>query len=94
MDCTEAIEQLYRYLDGELTEATRVAIVQHLDWCPPCFQIVGFEAELRRVVAQRCRDEVPFELQVRVARAIGIELPGIELPGSELPGAEPPRGLA
>lgn len=94
MDCTQAIEQVYRYLDGELTEATRAAITQHLDWCPPCFQAVGFESELRRVVAERCRDKVPFELVARVARALGLEPPGLVLPGSELPGSDPPRGIA
>lgn len=94
MDCTEAIEQVYRYLDGELTETTRAAIIQHLDWCPPCFQAVGFESELRRVVAERCRDKVPFELRARVARALGLELPGLEMPGLPLPGADPPRGIA
>ncbi len=68
--CAEAVELLYEYLDGELTEERRVLIRRHLDDCPPCFDAYDFEADLRVVVARGCREEVPVELRLRVARAI------------------------
>jgi mycothiol system anti-sigma-R factor len=69
-DCREAVELLYHYIDGELTEQRRVLISHHLDDCPPCMKAFDFEAELRIVVSQRCRERVPDELQQRIAEAI------------------------
>jgi mycothiol system anti-sigma-R factor len=71
--CDETIERLYFYLDGELTEARRVEIARHLDMCGPCVGAYGFEAELRRVIANRCKDHVPDALIDRVAAALRDE---------------------
>ena len=68
--CDETIERLYFYLDGELTEARRVEISRHLDLCGPCVGAYGFEAELRKVIANRCKDHVPDALIERVAKAL------------------------
>jgi mycothiol system anti-sigma-R factor len=72
-DCYEAVHLLYHYLDGELTTERRVLIRQHLDDCPPCGQAFDFEAELRVVIAQKCREQVPPELVERVRKALGQE---------------------
>lgn len=69
-DCIEAVELLYHYIDGELSEDRRVVIRQHLDDCPPCVRAFDFEAELRVIIAQRCRDRVPDELRLRISTAI------------------------
>ena len=69
-DCREAVELLYHYIDGELTEERRVLIRHHLDDCPPCLQAFDFELELRVIVSQRCRERVPDKLQQRIAQAI------------------------
>ena len=71
--CDETIERLYFYLDGELTEQRRVEISRHLDMCGPCVGAYGFESELRRVIANRCRDHVPDSLILRVAEALRDE---------------------
>jgi mycothiol system anti-sigma-R factor len=73
VDCTEAVHELYRYLDGELTEERRSEIRIHLEWCGPCSGAAEFEAELRNVIASRCRDRVPESLIQRVAEAIQRE---------------------
>lgn len=73
LDCDEAVHQLYHYLDGELTEERRHQIAIHLDRCGPCGRAAGFEAELRLVIASRCRDRVPPSLLERVAEAIRQE---------------------
>jgi mycothiol system anti-sigma-R factor len=72
-DCQETIERLYHYLDGELTEQRRVEIKRHLDDCSPCLGAFDFEAELRRVIAMRCRDHVPESLRARVRAALAEE---------------------
>jgi mycothiol system anti-sigma-R factor len=74
-DCEETIRTLYHYLDGELTEERRRAIAAHLDFCGPCVGIVDFEAELRRVIADRCRDHVPETLRDRISAALSEERP-------------------
>ncbi len=73
IDCDEAVHQLYHYLDGELTDDRRREIALHLDLCEPCAGAAGFEAELRQVIANRCRDRVPDALVRRVADAIQDE---------------------
>ncbi len=73
VNCDETIERLYFYLDGELTEARRVEITRHLDLCGPCVDAFGFEAELRKVIANRCKDHVPESLLDRVADALRDE---------------------
>jgi mycothiol system anti-sigma-R factor len=70
MDCQEAIHTLYHFLDGELTEYRRVEIKAHLEGCMPCLEAFDFEAELRVVIARKCRDDVPESLRERVAKAI------------------------
>lgn len=72
-NCDETIETLYTYLDGELTEETRLVIKRHLDECSPCLDAYDFEAELRLVIATRCRDRVPESLLARVRAAIAAE---------------------
>jgi mycothiol system anti-sigma-R factor len=71
--CQEAIATLYSFLDGELTTARRELIQHHLDDCEPCFEKFGFEAELKQVIARKCRDEVPESLRLRVADALKAE---------------------
>jgi mycothiol system anti-sigma-R factor len=73
VDCEESIHSLYHYLDGELTEERRRELQTHLDHCAPCVAKYEFEAELRRVIADRCKDHVPDELRRRVANAIDHE---------------------
>lgn len=73
VDCDEAVHQLYHYLDGELTEERRTEIALHLDRCGPCADAAGFEAELRMVIANRCKDRVPDHLLARIAEAIHEE---------------------
>lgn len=72
-DCEETVHRLYHFLDGELTEVRRRAIAAHLDICGDCLDAVDFEAELRRVIADRCRDRVPDALVQRVADALLFE---------------------
>ncbi len=68
--CREALEVLYRYLDGELDDERRRVIGYHLERCSPCLEAFDFEAELKVVIAHRCRESVPESLRLRVAEAL------------------------
>jgi mycothiol system anti-sigma-R factor len=83
-DCQEAIHTLYDFLDGELTASRRHDIQRHLEECSPCLEAFDFEAELKIVIARKCRDQVPPALRERVAKALFEASEG--LPGSEHPG--------
>lgn len=69
-DCNDALHELYQYLDGELTDGRRKVIAQHLSDCGECFEAFDFQAELRQVIAHKCRDEVPDALKARVAQVL------------------------
>jgi mycothiol system anti-sigma-R factor len=71
--CQEAIATLYSFLDGELTSDRRLQIQHHLDECAPCFGAFDFEADLKALVARKCRDVVPEALRRRVAEALRAE---------------------
>ncbi len=73
VDCNETIERLYHYLDGELTDERRAEIQEHLDECSPCLSAFDFEADLRKVISNRCKDHVPDSLRQRVHDAIQEE---------------------
>jgi mycothiol system anti-sigma-R factor len=70
IDCNETLYRLYTYLDGELTEERRRQIKHHLDECETCFGAFDFEADLRTVIAQRCKEQVPDALRQRVHEAL------------------------
>lgn len=70
VDCNQALERLYTFLDGELDDARRADISEHLDKCAPCLGLSDFERDLRHVVAQSCLEEVPEELRARIAAVI------------------------
>ena len=72
-NCDDAIHTLYHYLDGELTAERKDIIRQHLDDCSPCLEAFDFEAELRVMIATKCREEVPEGLRIRIAAAIQHE---------------------
>ena len=70
IDCKAAVEELYEYLDGELTAEKRASIGVHLDACGHCLAAFDFHIELKTVVSQRCRTELPAGLRDRVFDAL------------------------
>lgn len=73
--CHQVLEAMYLFLDREeLTADQRSHVQEHLDECIPCLEAFEFHAELKHVVAKRCRDEVPVHLYERVRLALSVEL--------------------
>ena len=64
MNCDKAIEEVYSFLDGELTAVRRSKIEWHLRKCPPCADSFHFEERLMLLVRRSCagNDDVPPEL--------------------------------
>ncbi len=68
--CREAVAELFEFLDGELTKTRKATIGQHLDDCSDCLEAFDFHVELRIVISQKCRTELPEGLKDRVLSAL------------------------
>ena len=66
VDCGDALDELQRYLDGELPEADLATIRQHLAACYPCADRATFEEQLRALVRERCAESAPPQLIERI----------------------------
>ena len=82
--CTEVLEQVYWYLDGQISADDCEHIRQHLDECGPCLREFGLEEAVKRLVAKhcpaatRCRLELRSKVLVRI-RQVQAEIELIEL---------------
>lgn len=69
-DCREAVEQLYAFLDGELTAEKRTSISNHIDACGHCLDAYEFHTELKTVISKKCHTDLPVGLRDRVFDAL------------------------
>ena len=69
-DCKEAVEQLYEFLDGELTPEKRSSISDHIDACGHCLDAYEFHTDLKAVISEKCRTDLPLGLRDRVFDAL------------------------
>ncbi len=66
-DCAEVLEEVYVYLDGEMGDAERRRIREHLDECVWCLRQYGLEQEVKALVARCCGGELaPSDLRAKV----------------------------
>jgi anti-sigma factor (TIGR02949 family) len=76
-DCNETLRDLEQFLDDEITSEARHAIEAHLNGCLDCLQAFDFHAELRIVIAEKCRsEELPTGLLSRIERCFGEDFDG------------------
>ncbi|MDX1659009.1 MAG: mycothiol system anti-sigma-R factor [Nitriliruptorales bacterium] len=66
VDCREVLDDLQRYLDGELPASRLTRISAHLAECYPCTDRADFEDQLRAIVRRGCADRAPESLVRRV----------------------------
>jgi mycothiol system anti-sigma-R factor len=65
--CSEVLERVYTYLDGELDQISITQIKVHLDECGPCLREYGLEEAVKRLVARHCgHEQVPADLRQKV----------------------------
>ena len=76
--CTDVLDRVYGYLDGEIDDMDCAKIRQHLDECGPCLREYGLEEAVKRLVHKTCGSEkVPNELRTKVLiriQAVQVEL--------------------
>jgi anti-sigma factor (TIGR02949 family) len=66
-ECEQVLQQLERFLDGELPEPDRVVLDRHLNGCTPCMERADFKRHVRMLLASRCGgDQAPEALHDKV----------------------------
>ena len=82
VDCSEVIEKVYLYLDGEIDDTARSKVREHLDECAPCLRQYGLEQDVKALVARCCGgDTAPDGLKERLLvrlQEVRVELGTIE----------------
>ena len=71
-DCSEVIEAVYLYLDGELEHDGVDRIRQHADECSPWLREYGIEREVKILVARSCCEAAPPGLRDTVVERIRL----------------------
>lgn len=64
--CRQVLHELQLYLDGECADDLEDIVARHLDSCPPCFDQLEFQREVRALIATKCTDCAPPGLLERV----------------------------
>jgi mycothiol system anti-sigma-R factor len=80
--CSDVIEAVYVYLDGELEPDDSASIRAHLDDCGPCLRQYGLDKLVKSLVARSCgSDQAPDELRLKVMarlREVRVEIAQLE----------------
>jgi len=64
--CSEVLDRVYEYLDGELDHERVHVIKEHLDECTPCLAEYGLEDAVKALVKRSCSDPAPADLRSKV----------------------------
>ena len=65
--CSEVLDRVYSYLDGEMSDADCHKIREHLEECGPCLEEYGLDEAVKRLVHKHCGcDPVPDGLRTKV----------------------------
>ena len=70
ISCSDAVKQLWDYLDGAVREADRAAIEEHLNVCKRCCGEAEFADELRKLLASHSYEELPHATKARLSAFI------------------------
>ena len=77
VDCNSVVQELYTFLDGELTDGRRIQIERHFTGCTDCHEVVEFHASLKMTISAKCQEAVPDTLRLRIAEALRTAERGI-----------------
>lgn len=66
ISCTDAVRQLWDYLDRTIGEEERSSVEEHLNLCKRCCGEAEFAVELRKVLSSQRYDDLPPDAQARL----------------------------
>jgi mycothiol system anti-sigma-R factor len=64
--CSQAVKELWDYLEGAIEGPEREALEEHLGTCRRCCGEMEFADELRGFLAANASDELPDEIRERL----------------------------
>jgi anti-sigma factor (TIGR02949 family) len=70
MTCSEAVGQLWDYLDRAISAEDRDRVERHLSFCRSCCGELEFAKELRGFLASGGAQEIPPEVRERLERFV------------------------
>jgi anti-sigma factor (TIGR02949 family) len=68
--CSEAVRQLWDYLDQAVSPEDQEKVEQHLSFCRRCCGELEFAKELRRFLASQGAEELPPHVRARLERFV------------------------
>jgi mycothiol system anti-sigma-R factor len=68
--CSEAVRQLWDYLDQAVSREDQAKVEQHLSFCRRCCGELEFAKELRGFLGTRGAEELPPHLKARLERFV------------------------
>lgn len=68
--CSEAVRQLWDYLDNTVSPEDHEKVERHLSFCRTCCGELEFAKELRRFLASRGAEEIPMDVKARLERFV------------------------
>lgn len=68
INCTEAVRQLWDYIEKDLHSAEQERMEEHLAFCQRCCGEVEFAQELRSVMQEAARPHVPEQVAARLEK--------------------------
>jgi len=66
--CSDAIRQLWDYLDRSIAPEDQERVEHHLSFCRRCCGELEFAKEIRRFLATGPSDEIPGDVKDRLVR--------------------------
>jgi anti-sigma factor (TIGR02949 family) len=70
ISCSEAVRQLWEYVDGTVAEKDRVLIEEHLSRCRRCCGELEFAHELRRFLRAGAHEALPDDVLHRLNQTL------------------------
>ena len=70
ISCSEAVRQLWEYLDGTLDATDRAQIEEHLGLCRRCCGELEFAVELRKFLASSAHEDLPDDVMRRLNQTL------------------------
>jgi mycothiol system anti-sigma-R factor len=68
--CSEAVQQLWAYIDGSVDSSDRALVEEHLSRCRTCCGELEFAKELRKMLAEPSHEQVSPDLIRRLHETI------------------------
>jgi mycothiol system anti-sigma-R factor len=68
--CSEAVRQLWDYLDQAVSPEAQAKVDQHLSFCRSCCGELEFANQLRGLLAIQGAEELPEQVRARLERFV------------------------